>query len=174
MNKFYKNLRFNLSVFFFMVMTALALPLNSAWANNLVISNFAVYDTNTSSNTITFQFDIAWDNSWRNVTNYDSVWVFSKFSKDAGQTWSHVSMSANGTNPMGFNAPTNFEIIVPPDEKGFFLQRTDLASGSASAEGVRFSWDYGQDGLTDDEALAANTINSIFGVEMVYIPEGAF
>ena len=146
----------------------------NAYANNLSISNFAVYSVNTASDQITFTCDVSWENSWRNTTNFDAVWIFMKYSTDAGVTWSHASMSTNGTNPNGFNAPNGFEIVVPSDEKGFFLQKSNLNSGTATSNNVRFVWDYAQDGLTDEVALASNTINKIFGIEMVYIPQGSF
>ncbi len=145
-----------------------------ASANNLAIENFEIYSVNEAANTITYTCDLSWDNSWKNTTNYDAVWIFLKYSTDSGKTWKHASMSASGTNPSGFNVPYNFEVKVPSDEKGFFLQRTDLTTGSVSAEQVRFVWDYAQDGLTDGQAKAASTINEIFGIEMVYIPEGSF
>ncbi|VAX34884.1 hypothetical protein MNBD_UNCLBAC01-1523 [hydrothermal vent metagenome] len=144
------------------------------FANNLSITNFAVYSTDIASNQITFTSDVSWNNAWRNTINYDAVWVFMKYSTDAGVTWKHASMSTSGTNPDGFNIPSNFEIIVPSDKKGFFLQKTDLNSGDVTSTGLRFIWDYGQDGLSDITAMAANTVNKIFGVEMVYIPQGAF
>jgi len=161
-------------LFIFVVGVALSFLPKTLLANNLTIENFGVSDTDIYANTITFTCDIAWDNSWRTITNNDSVWVFIKYSTDAGVTWSHASMSASGTNPSGFNAGTGFEVIVPTDEKGFFFQRTDLSSGSISAEDITFVWDYSQDGLSDTEALAANTINKIFGIEMVYVQEGSF
>ncbi|MFA5060135.1 MAG: SUMF1/EgtB/PvdO family nonheme iron enzyme [Candidatus Omnitrophota bacterium] len=145
-----------------------------AFANNLQITGFSDYSTDTSANTTTFTFNVTQDNSWRNATNHDAVWIFLKYSTDGGASWNHGSMSGSGTNPTGFNAPTGFEIKVPADEKGFFLQRTDLAAGSISASGVRVVWDYGQDGLSDTTAQAGNTTLKIFGLEMVYIPEGAF
>ncbi|MDP8212432.1 MAG: SUMF1/EgtB/PvdO family nonheme iron enzyme, partial [Candidatus Zapsychrus exili] len=165
-----------LKVLFFILIAVVAFSFmaNQAMANNLSIENFEVYSTDATTNTITFSCDISWENSWRNVTNYDAVWVFLKYSTNAGATWSHASMSSSGTNPAGFNSPTGFEIVAPNDEKGFFLQRTDLASGNVNTPSVRFVWDYSQDGLSDETAMAANTINKIFGIEMVYIPEGSF
>ncbi len=147
---------------------------NLVWANHLKIKNFNIYSIDTKAKKITYTCDISWDNSWRTTVNNDAVWVFLKYSTDAGKTWEHASMGSSGHNPVGFYAPTNFEIIVPSDEKGFFIQRTDFGRGSVSAKGVRFVWDYGQDGLSSVQASAANTINKIFGIEMVYIPEGAF
>lgn len=164
----------NHTIICFIVFLAVLLCSRLSWANFLDIENFEVSDVNESSNTITFQADISWENSWRTTTNYDAVWIFLKYSTDGGMTWNHGSLSANGLNPNGFTAPINFEIVVPADETGFFLQRTDLSSGNVTAAGVKFVWDYGQDGLSDDTAMAANTINKVFGIEMVYVPEGSF
>ena len=161
---------------FFLILIVEALSLNpqTVWGNNLTMTNLEVVNADTAANTITFSCNFAWDNSWRNTTNFDAVWVILKFSTDAGITWSHASMSSSGTNPLGFSVSPNFEIIVPSDEKGFFLQRVDFGTGSVSASNVKFVWDYAQDGLSDAAAMAANTINKIFGVEMVYIPQGAY
>lgn len=145
-----------------------------AEANHLRLDGFEVVDMDQALNRITYKCDIKWDNSWRNSTNYDAVWVFLKYSTDGGQTWYHASMSSMGTNPTGFQVPSGFEAIVPADKKGFFLQRTDFNSGNVNASEVKFVWDYSQDGLSDEVATAANTINKIFGIEMVYIPQGAF
>ena len=146
----------------------------SAKANDLDISKFEVYQINATSHTMTFTCDVSWENSWRTTTNYDAVWVFVKYSTDAGVTWKHASMSAVGTNPVGFSVPYHFETVVPSDAKGFFLERTDINAGNVSIPGVRFVWDYGQDGLSDNEALAANTISKVFGIEMAYVPDGSF
>ncbi len=97
-----------------------------------------------------------------------------KYSTDAGQTWNHASLASKGVDPVGFSAPSGFEIEVPADTKGFFFRRSLNGSGNIDAEDVRFSWDYGQDGLSDDVAQAANTITKLYGIEMVYIPEGGF
>ncbi len=143
-------------------------------ANNISLENFNIYSIDKTSNTITFTVDAKQDNSWRNSLNYDAIWVFLKYSTDAGVSWRHGSMGGNGKNPPGFFAPKDFELIVPQDERGFFLQRVDLKSGHIEARDVHFIWDYGQDGLSDEVALSPQTINSIFGIEMVYIPEGPF
>jgi formylglycine-generating enzyme required for sulfatase activity len=145
-----------------------------AGANNLQLRNLNAVTTDTTSNTMTFTVNATQDNSWRNTANNDAVWMFMKYSTDGGVTWHHATMAASGTNPMGFSAPTDFEIIVPNDQKGFFLQRTSFGSGAISAQGVKFVWNYGQDGLSDAVAQASNTITKVFGIEMVYVPQGAF
>ena len=173
-NYFVKLLTIARVFFIFFVVQTLSLTGHEASANNLTISKFNTTAMDTASKTITFSCDVTWDNSWRSTINYDAIWVFVKYSTDAGITWSHASMSSSGKNPPGFKAPNSFEILVPQDIKGFFLQRTDLSSGSVTAQDVRFVWNYGQDGLSDQVATAANTINKVFGIEMVYIPQGSF
>lgn len=145
-----------------------------AYANNLQLTNLNVASSNTQAGTMTFSFDLSQENSWRTTTNYDAVWVFMKYSTDGGITWQHATMAGNGINPAGYSAPSNFEIDVPPDQKGFFLHRSDYGSGKISPTGIQFVWNYQQDGLTTAVAQAANTIHKLFGIEMVYIPTGAF
>ena len=98
--------------FFIIIVVALSFRINYAWANNLTVSNFKVYGTNTVSKSITFTCDVSWDNSWRNSTNHDAIWLFLKYSTNGGASWSHATMSLSGTNPTGFNPPSNFEIVV--------------------------------------------------------------
>ncbi len=169
-----KNLKLRKFITNCLVALIVLFAAQGAVANNLTIDNFEVVDTNEAVNTITFQGDLTWENSWRDTNNYDAVWVFLKYSTDAGVTWHHASMASNGTNPPGFQPPVGFEMIVPNDEKGFFLQKTDLATGNISAQNVQFVWDYNQDGLSDNQAMAANTINRAFAIEMIYVPQGAF
>lgn len=156
------------------VVAALVLLPTITFANNLQLKSFNVVETNTTSNTMSFTLDMTQDNSWRNTANNDAAWIFMKYSTDGGVTWHHATMGASGTNPVGFMAQSDFEIVVPTDLKGFFLQRTSFGAGSISATGVQFVWNYGQDGLSDATAQAANTVTKIFGIEMVYIPQGAF
>lgn len=144
------------------------------YANNLQLSNLDVASTNTAAQTMTFSFNLSQENSWRTTNNYDAVWVFMKYSIDGGITWNHATMAGNGINPAGFVATSYFQIDVPPDQKGFFLHRSDFGSGTISPSGIQFVWDYKQDGLTTAVAQAANTIHKVFGLEMVYIPTGAF
>ncbi len=151
----------------------------SSYANNLQLKNLNVVSSDTASETMTFSFDLTQENSWRTNTNntisYDAVWVFMKYSTDGGITWKHGTMNGSGVNPAGFYAPANFQIEVPViDQKGFFLHRSDFGSGNIAPTGIKFVWNYHQDGLTTAVAEASNTIHKIFGIEMVYIPTGAF
>ncbi len=145
-----------------------------SFANNLKLSNFDVSATNVTTHTMSFQFDISQSNSWRNMASHDAVWIFMKYSVDAGQTWHHATMAGKGLNPVGFSVPSGYEIIVPSDNKGLFLRRSNVSSGNIAIQAAKFVWDYGQDGLSDAVAKAANTLTRLYGIEMVYIPTGAF
>ncbi len=116
----------------------LALFPSQCFANALTITNFGPSSVDTTNRTMTFTFDIAWDNSWKDATNYDAVWIFMKRKNTSTGVWSHATMAESGTNPSGFSAPTDSEIIVPTDLKGFFFQRTDTGADDVSFEGVQF------------------------------------
>jgi len=161
--------------FLFVLIFAATCP---AWASNLQLSNLDEVSANTGAGTITFSFNLTQDNSWRNQTNYDAVWVFMKYSTDGGATWKHASMAGSGINPAGFSIPaqfqSQFEIMVPSDQKGLFVERSGQATGSITLTGVQFVWNYALDGVSASVAQAANTLHTIYGIEMVYVPQGAF
>ncbi len=153
---------------------AFSLSAKAVDANNLQIEDLEVTSMNSANNVIAMQADFSWSNGWKSVESNDAVWAFIKFSTDGGTTWKHGSMAGSGLNPAGFDPTSGFQVLVPQDERGFFLEQTNFATGNVEATNVTFVWDYGQDGLTDDQAGAANTVVKIFGVEMVKIPEGSF
>lgn len=142
-------------------------------ANNLSLSGFDEIAADLSAHTMTFTIDLKQGNSWRNSASHDAVWLFMKYSTDAGKTWHHASMNGSGVSPSGFATPAGFEAVLP-DSRGFFFRRNEVTSGDIDAKGIKFVWNYRLDGLSDAVATAANTLTRLFGVEMVYIPQGAF
>lgn len=152
--------------------------ISPALANNLTISNLVVQGQDTQANTVTFEMDLSWENSWRDATNYDAMWLFMKYSVNGGGSWGHVTMKYSGTNPSGFSTGegTPADLIVPPDKKGCFIQRSVAGGGSGTMTltAVRVVWDYGADGVSDTDAVGLSTILEVFGVEMVYVPQGNF
>ena len=162
------------SIFIFFI----CMSSSTAQASNLQLSNLDEVSVNTAANTMTFSFNLTQDNSWYGIYNNDAVWIFMKYSPDGGVTWKHAHMAGSGINPVGFLIPAQlqnqFEIVVPSDQVGFYLQRTGPGTGSIALTGLQFVWNYGQDGISAATAKAANTLHTIFGIEMVYIPQGAF
>lgn len=158
----------------FFILFALLLVSSVARANNLRLTRFDAVSIDPATHTMTLQMDIAQSNSWRNDTSHDAVWIFMKYSTDAGQTWRHATWSGPGKNPAGFTVPAGFEVFIPEDMKGLFFRRSLSGSGNFSVQALQLRWNYGQDGLSDATAAAANTLTRVYGIEMVYVPEGAF
>jgi len=151
----------------------------SSFANNLSVSNATLVDQSSGSDTVDIQFDVSWENSWRDATNYDAVWVFAKYCTEncsTTGTWLHATMKTSGTNPAGFSrgSGTSLDVLVPTDKKGAFLQRSANGTGTVTTNNVELVWDYGADGVSDADAVGANTRIRVFGIEMVYIPAGDF
>ena len=155
-------------------LTFLFLP-SRVFANHLILSEADIKDVSAASKTVTVTFKVCWENSWRDAVNYDAVWVFLKYSTDSGTTWNPATMALSGKNPSGFStgSGTPVEIIVPADMKGCFIQRAQSSVGNTQVSDAEILWDYGSDGLTDTQAFSQVSLK-IFGIEMVYIPQGSF
>lgn len=136
-------------------------------SNNLTISNVSLTGQNAAENYAFIRFDISWENSWRTSTapnNHDAAWVFAKYRIGSG-TWNHVMLS-----PSGHIAPAGSTLEVPADLVGAFFYRSADGSGTFNKTGVKLRWDYGASGIGDDDVVDVK----VFGLEMVYVPEGAF
>ncbi|MEW5895980.1 MAG: SUMF1/EgtB/PvdO family nonheme iron enzyme [Candidatus Omnitrophota bacterium] len=164
---------------FLMIFCTILLP-QFVFANNLSISNVSLEDRDAGADTAVVEFDISWDNSWRNDINYDAVWVFLKVcvggtcSPDANVAWTHGMLATAGDNPVdsapGDNADLN--IYVPVDLVGAFLYRKASGNGTMAANDVRLTLDYG---ASPTSAADTDQIQvKVFGIEMVYIQEGDF
>lgn len=144
-------------------------------ANNLVISNVSLQDRYPPQKVVKIQFDITWDHSWRNKINHDAVWLTVRLF-DPLQVPVHkrlCSLTTAGLNPEDVSPGTHkgLEIFIPEDRKGVFVRRAQFSSvETIDSQGVRLSVDYSSCGFAENDQIQAQ----IFGIEMVYIPEGAF
>jgi hypothetical protein len=137
-----------------------------AFANNMLVQNVTTTGNNATNQTIQVQFDISWDNSWRDAINWDAAWIFIKF-KDANGLWQHAQLNQTGfTNGSG----TANTLQVTSDRVGSWLYRSALGSGTFNSTGMQLQWNYGLSGLTNVTGLEVR----VFAVEMVYVPEGDF
>ncbi len=141
-----------------------------AWANNVTVTNTDLRAP--ASGKVAVQFDLSWDNSWRDAVNHDACWLFVKYSADGGATWNHATLAASGTNPSGFSdgSGTSLDIIVPADKMGAFIQRSGEGVGTVANTGVRLSWDFATNGLDKTQ----NARVKVFAIEMVHVPTGSF
>ena len=106
------------------LLLVLLLPLGTARANNLTISNVRV--ANNPGGTADIFFDVQWDNSWRDGTNWDAAWVFVKY-RVVGSTgaWSHATLGANRPQ-----TPTGAAWSDTGDGTGVLLYRAGTGSGT--------------------------------------------
>jgi len=156
---------------------ALLLVQAGAFASHLDISNAMISEVNTQDKTAKVQFNVSWDNAWKDDVNCDGVWVFAKFLDTDGR-WKHVNLrAASGVafdytdhTPTGFSKGSNAELgmWVPDEKKGVFLFKTK-GSGTVKSAKVELAWEYTKDGLKDNDPL--NTQIKVFGLEMVYVPQ---
>lgn len=170
-------MRMRLLLFVAVAAAALFLAQSCAFASHLKVAHAMISEVNTMGKTAKIQFNVSWDNAWKDDINCDGVWVFAKF-LGADGLWRHVNLKeASGADfdyndhaPAGFSRGSNADlgIWVPAERKGAFLFRTK-GSGTTASNKVELIWDYAADGVTDEAIL--NTKIKVFGLEMVYIPQ---
>lgn len=161
-----------LCVFFFSCFLFVLLSPRGAYSNNLVISNVTLEDRNPSANTIVVQFNISWDHSWRkNDGRHDTAWVFFKiYDATSDLVWYHAPLYTAGTNPSDSSPGSNpdLKIVVPSDKIGAFISRQATGNGTFSSQKVRLT-------INNTRISDSSTVQvKVFGIEMVYIPEGPF
>jgi formylglycine-generating enzyme required for sulfatase activity len=131
---------------------------------------------NTAAHTLEVSFNVTWDNSWflnpaNPPGNYDAAWLVVKYhiGDNIWRTATLDPVTANHTIPAGFaiNLATNTN---PTRVVGGNLHRSSSGSGTATANGVRLKWLYGQDGIADSALITAE----IHALEMVYVPAGSY
>ena len=157
-------------------LTVLYLMSISLYANNLRITN--VTNTNPGSANPILTFDIAWDNSWRvssGPNNYDAVWLFVKVQQvptgmpncESYQEWHHANM----TNVTGdFSAGSPLEIVFVNDSMGIYIRRSADGIGNVGTTSITVRLN-----LPVPVSPYASAYNfKVFGIEMVYVPQGDF
>jgi len=157
------------------VMLVMLLGLGSSYANNLSVTNVTLGSRNPNAHTVVVNFNVNWQNSWRNKINYDAAWltvwlINSQVTPSVGVL---CPATAVGLNPAGTSPGngTNLQIYVPQDGTGAFLQPSSTGFvGNVNTQNVQLTVNYQSCGFTDADLIYA----SIFGMEMVFIPQGSF
>src|SRR5690554_2223236 len=114
-----KSERFRIYLFM-----AAMLAMQTDHGDNLAIDNVTLSAAGGGKAHV--DFDVSWENSWRDTLNYDAVWLFMKFSADGGTRWRHATLADEGFDPPEFSPGNydNLELWVPDDRKGAMLQRS--------------------------------------------------
>jgi formylglycine-generating enzyme required for sulfatase activity len=157
-------------IFLFVAMTIVST--RPAAANNLSIKGIMPASlANANSGGILIYFQLSWENSWKDATNYDAAWVFLKYSTDAGSTWYHATLG-----PTSYCGTSLGSCSAPGDRKGAFFYRSANATGTFTATNntTYLIWDYLSDGVTAEALASKNFRVQIIGIEMVYVPTANF
>lgn len=138
-------------------------------ANNLQISNMYLRGQDDVQGFKLIRMDVSWENSWRTSTyesNHDAVWIFAKYRYLWQEgVWRHATL-----NVTGHTAPAGATVTVPSDGRGAFVYRSADGSGAVNYADLELRWNYEADGLNDDDSVEI----CVFGIEMVYVPQGSF
>lgn len=150
-------------------------------ANNVAVSNIALVNQNTTAglnataNHTFVQFDLTWDNSWRNSAgpaNYDAAWVFVKFQAFGSPEWFHATLSStDADHTITNNNGVSMNIDAASNGRGVIVHRTANGNGAINLTGMRLKWNYRTGNVVHD---TANVTVRVFAIEMVYIPQGEF
>lgn len=155
--------------YIYILFSFFAIQLN---ANNIQISNISLTGQNTSAgsgsseNHIYIQFDLSWENSWKDTANYDAAWVFIKYKLSTGSTWDHATLDTANDHSFA----SGFTGYTPTDGAGIFIYRDAEGVGNVSGTEFQIKWMYALDGVADDASFDIQ----IFAYEMVYVPECPF
>jgi len=160
-----------LKKYYFVIAIFILLFASSLYGNNLSISN--VTNTNPGLPNPQISFVISWDNSWyvNNGTDdvWDAIWIIVKYQNVPTTTpncesllkWEHSLMSSASTD---FAIGYPLEIVRVADNRGVFIKRENPGTGTVQPTTATITLN-----------LGAGTYNfSVVGIEMAYVPAGAF
>ena len=147
----------------------------SALANNLRVSNVSLGSRDPGTKALVVNFDVSWENSWRNKINHDAIWLTVRLNNTASSPKNKklCQVAASGTNLAGSSVGnnTNLEFYVPKDKNGLLLRRNVNSSiGDISSTAASVTINYQSCGFSDSDQVNA----SIIAMEMVFVPQGSF
>jgi len=145
---------------------AMVFAWNSVKANGLAVTNVSLQSQDITNDTWDVQFNLTWNNSWRDGVNYDGAWIFIKYRINNG-AWAHAVLRQTGTST---GTGTGTELRVSPDSVGAIANRNTDGYGTYAVTGMRLRWHYGATGVLDTDLPQVR----VLGIEMVQIPEGPF
>lgn len=157
---------------------SLLLLFNITRANNLQITGITVDQT-----TQLVSFTLSWDNSWRVTStpnNWDAVWVFIKF-KDCAAASNTPFSQGILSSTVSDHSYTNLEAMTSVNgvttqsavmgatldyTDGIMLRRNTVGLGTISST-ISLK-------VANLPGAATSISTSVFGLEMVYVPQGDF
>lgn len=152
----------------FILLILICLSPFMAISNGITISNITLVDQHPTIKSVNVNFDLYWENSWRTSTyesNWDAAWIFIKYRVKGSNVWYHATL-----NTSEHIAPGGSTISTASDGKGAFIYKSSDGIGSNTFNSVKLRWNYGVDGLSNADLVEIK----VFGIEMVYVPQGSY
>ena len=156
----------------FALVTGLFLSSWQTYAADLTLSNLELMHHRDTSKDLRVKFEVRWQHAWRNEKNHDAAWIVVKFLQgDNG--YRHALLAERGHVVLRNNLDDASQpaIKVSADRVGCFIYPSAPHRGPV-AWTIEVALDtavLGQRGFNLNNARVA-----VYGVEMVYIPTGAF
>lgn len=139
------------------------------YAGNLKISD-DVRVIGVNNNAFTLSLSLSWDNAWQDDYNFDAVWLFVKYRTQDDPAWKPLFFSQTGHQftPQGECLPgeTGTEVV------GLFVWPANPVNGKAVLQ-CQLSCKI-PDGVTAQQVEDNALYFAVQGIEMVYIPAGAY
>lgn len=145
---------------------------NNSFGNNIRLES-TVKVTEVTGNVATLEFPLKWDNAWRDSYNWDAVWLFLKY-KSAGGTWSPVYLESTGHTITAKDSKSYTSLPGISDGRtvGLFVLLNESATCNPSLT-CRLKWTLPA-GVTKASFENNDAFVLVQGIEMVYIPYGAY
>lgn len=148
------------------LLLACALPFAAAQASDLKVETTRVVP-DAAAATVRVSARIAWQNAWKNARNNDAVWVFAKIRRRGGGNWSHARLrgvTAESSTPQ-------LACTTPADKVGALCAPAATHRGPASGNlMIEIDATGAPPALMSPDSIEVR----VYGIEMVYIPEGGF
>lgn len=161
------------------ILCLLAGTIFPSWPNNVkVVGDIQIDPLQVSAAGVaTIVFTVEWENSWRDDYNYDAVYFFFKYKTDKG-IWRHAYLMDQG-HSVGSGNDFEWKLAKSASSskknEGIFIQRKQKGSGRSVVK-VELKWDIKSNELEplSRDDFGRTVMWSGMGIEMVYIPRGAF
>ena len=155
-------------IFLFLIPFLLLTTLTNLSASDLKISNIEFQLDKDTTITPRVKMNIEWNNAWHNNRNKDGVWIFIKFNTTSGW-YRHAKIAKDGhqiiDNPK--NIKGHFE--TGDNQAGLFLALDQNHRGK-----VNWTIEVLLDRKSIEQVNFWQSQCKVYGIEMVYIPQGEF
>ncbi|MDC8004315.1 SUMF1/EgtB/PvdO family nonheme iron enzyme [Aureisphaera galaxeae] len=139
----------------------LLMAVGALYANDIKVSNVAF---NKKKGTV--NFELYWENGWKNSKNHDAAWAFVKLIDTKGN-YVHGTLGNSSHTITAINGPEG-DLSVPEDRVGVFV-----APGAMHRGDVHWNVQLMLDASVLKN-LPENVTAQVFAIEMVYVPKGSF